>query len=83
MADAADKVVADEERAMQLLAEQEEARRARIEESLRGFDPSLPLYCDDCEEQIDPDRLMAYPMASRCTACAAAYEKAMRARYPL
>lgn len=79
MPDAADKVVADEERAMALFEQQ---RQARIAESMRGFDPALPLYCDDCDEQIDPERLAAYPMASRCTACAAAYEQRLRARWP-
>jgi RNA polymerase-binding transcription factor DksA len=82
MPDAADKVVEDEARAMELLERQRLEREARIAESMRSFDPSLPQWCNDCAEQIDPDRLMAHPRASRCTACAEIYEKNMRERYP-
>lgn len=85
MADAADKVVEDDERAMALLQQQEQQRRDRealIAESMHCYDPTIPLYCDDCDEQIDPERLAAYPKASRCTTCATAHEKHMRARWP-
>lgn len=57
-------------------------RERRIAESMRGHDPTRPMYCHDCGEQIAPDRLVAYPMAARCTACSAAYEAAARARWP-
>lgn len=67
---------------MALLEKQRVEQQERIAVSMRGFDPTLPLYCDDCEEQIGPDRLAAYPHASRCTACATAYEVRMRARWP-
>lgn len=79
MTDAADKAAADEERAMALLEAQQ--RQARIDESLRGFDPTLPQYCNDCAELIDPERMAAYPRASRCTACGTAYETASRKRW--
>jgi RNA polymerase-binding transcription factor DksA len=85
MADAADQVTADDERAMALLERQRQeqaARDARIAASMHAVDPSLPQYCNDCAEQIDPDRLMAFPRASRCTGCAEAYERKMRARWP-
>ena len=85
MGDAADKVVEDEARAMELLEQQERARierEARIAASMRVPDPNAPRYCRDCKEQIDPARLKIYMYAPRCTACSAAYEKDMRARYP-
>ncbi len=74
MPDAADKVTEDDERAAQQFLD-ERARVRKIEESMRGYDPTLPQYCNDCGEQIDPARLDAYPRASRCTACASAYEQ--------
>lgn len=81
MADAADQATEDDARALeQFMAAR--ARQRRIDESMRGYDPTLPQYCNDCGEQIDPARLAAYPRASRCTDCAAAWEARMRARWP-
>ena len=57
-------------------------REQRIAESMRGFDPTIPLYCDDCGEQIPPERLAAYPKANRCTPCSAKKEAEYRARWP-
>lgn len=81
MPDAADIVTEQDARAVeQFLAERR--REQLIAESMRGFDPTLPLYCDDCGEQIPPERLAAYPKANRCTPCSAAKEAAYRARWP-
>ena len=71
MADAADKAAADDERAMALFEEQ---RQARIAESMRGYDPSLPINCVDCSEIVPVERLVAYPRTRRCTSCASEVE---------
>lgn len=71
MADAADMASDAEERAMA----QFEAQRARIAESLRGYDPSLPVHCVDCGEIVPPARLAAFPRTRRCLGCAAEVER--------
>lgn len=75
MADAADKATADEERAMALFEEQ---RQARIAESMRGYDPSLPINCVDCSEIVPVERLEAYPRTRRCQPCASDVERRYR-----
>ena len=85
MTDVIDAVGEQEARAReQFEAEQarQREREQRIAESMRGHDPTLPLYCDDCGEQIPAERLAAYPRASRCTPCATAKEAELRARWP-
>ena len=81
MADAADKAAEDQERAQALF--DEEQRRARIAESMRGYDPSLPVNCLDCSEIIPPERLAAKPHTRRCVGCAEDVERDYRARWPL
>lgn len=80
MADAADKAGEDQERAQALFVE--EQRRARIAESMRGYDPSLPVNCVDCAEIIPEARLQAYPRTRRCQPCASDVERDYRARWP-
>ena len=85
MPDAIDMLTEQEARALEQFQAGQAAQRERerrIAESMHGFDPLRALYCDDCGEQIDPERLAAYPLASRCTPCAANWEAAMRARWP-
>lgn len=79
MADAADQATADQERAMALFDEQ---RRARIAQSMRGYDPGLPVNCVDCGEIVPPARLEAYPRTRRCQPCAAEVERGYRERWP-
>ena len=80
MADAADKVVADDERAMALL--EEEQRRQRIAESMKIHDPDLPVDCFDCGMPVPAARLAAYPRTRRCTPCAALIEASYRRAVP-
>lgn len=85
MSDVIDSVGEQEARARERFEAEQAAQRereARIAESMRGFDPTLPLYCDDCGEQIPPERLAAYPRANRCTPCSAAKEAEFRAKWP-
>lgn len=79
MADAADKAAEDQERATALFEQQ---RRDRIAQSMRGYDPSLPVNCVDCSEIVPPERLEAYPHTRRCVGCAADVERGYRARWP-
>ena len=79
MADAADQAAAHDEKAMALFEEQ---RRARIAESMRGYDPSLPVNCVDCGEDVPPARLQAYPHTRRCQPCASEVERGYRERAP-
>ncbi len=72
MGDAADQVTADDERAMALF--EKEQCQARIAESMRGYDPSLPINCLECAEIIPEDRLKAYPRTRRCQPCASDVE---------
>lgn len=67
MADAADRVTADDERSMELVEAQ--LRERRIAESMKGFDPNAPRHCGDCGIEIPHARLMAYPMTGRCIEC--------------
>lgn len=78
MPDAADQVVDNDQRAMELLEEQlhERRRQQRIADSHRLRDPAKPLHCLECEEVIDPRRLHAFPRASRCARCASEIERA-------
>jgi RNA polymerase-binding transcription factor DksA len=79
MSDAADKVVADDERAMELLEQQ--LRRDRHAESMRPhvFDPDRR--CDDCSEPIGIERLKLLSNTGRCAACARIAEQRL-ARMP-
>ena len=36
--------------------------------------------CDECGDDIDPDRLARYPFAVRCVGCQAEYEQAAKRR---
>lgn len=78
MADDADRVTDRDERAMAQFEAQQ--RQARIAESLRPFDPSLPVHCLDCGDEIPPKRLAAYPRTRRCVACAGDVERHYRER---
>ena len=80
MADAADKAAEDQERAHALF--DEEQRRARIAESMRGYDPSVPVDCMDCGVIVPQARLEAYPRTRRCQPCASKVERDYRARWP-
>lgn len=71
MSDAADKVSADDERAMALFEKQ---RQQRIDESMRPYDPALPVQCVDCSAVISAERQAAQPRTNRCTTCAAEIE---------
>lgn len=52
----------------------EEAHRARIAESMKPYDPSLPVDCLDCGARVPPERTERYPHTRRCTACASDIE---------
>lgn len=73
MGDAADKVSADDERAMQLFEEQQQRRR--IAESMKEAPyPEQPRPCFDCGIEIDAKRRAANPRTHRCTDCATIVE---------
>lgn len=76
--DDADRTSAREELAMAQFEEQQ--RQRRMAESLRPFDPSLPIHCVDCGETVSPQRLAAYPRTRRCVACAAEVERYFKER---
>lgn len=80
MGDAADQVVNEDEKAMARF--EEEQRQRRIAESMRGYDPSLPVNCVECAEIIPKERLDAYPRTRRCQPCASEVERGYRARWP-
>lgn len=73
MADAADLAAAQDEAAMARFEEQQ--RQKRIAESMRGYDPSLPVNCLDCGDDIPRARLDAYPHTRRCQPCASEVER--------
>jgi RNA polymerase-binding transcription factor DksA len=78
--DAADQSVEIEERAR---AEFEEAQRLRrIAESMRGYDPTRPVNCLECGEDVPEERLKAQPHTRRCALCAADVERAYREGAP-
>ena len=79
MADAADKAAEDQERAQALF--DEEQRRARIAESMRGYDPGVPVDCMDCGVIVPAARLEAYPRTRRCQPCACKVERDYRERW--
>lgn len=77
MADFADRASDQTERDREdaLRAHQaEQERQARYAARLRGFDPSKPLQCVDCGEDIPPQRLDHNPHTRRCTQCASDIE---------
>lgn len=78
MADDADRAADREEAAMAQFEEQQ--RQARIVESRRVFDPSMPVHCVDCGERIHKQRLAAFPRTRRCVDCAAEVERAYQER---
>lgn len=80
MADAADHASAADEAAMARFEEQQ--RQARIAESMRGYDPALPVNCVDCGEDVPKARLEAYPHTRRCQPCASDVELGIRKRWP-
>lgn len=80
MSDAADKVIADDERSMEQL--EERLRQQRIAASHQLYDPTKPVNCVDCGEDIAPERLAAYPRTARCTGCASEVEQRYRAGAP-
>lgn len=67
MADAADKVVADDERAMALFEQQRAAARSLHAASVV---PAHPMHCLECGETIPVARLVALPHTRRCAPCA-------------
>ena len=73
MADAADKVTADDERAMALLEEQ--LRQQRIAESMRRYTFDPLKRCVDCGEPIGEARLRALCNTGVCAACATQLEQ--------
>ena len=73
--DEADQVVSLEAGAMERF-EAEQARVRRIAESMKPCDPSLPINCVECGEDVDPARLAALPHTRRCTSCASEVERA-------
>lgn len=73
MADAADQVAALDERTR---ADFEAFQRERrIQESMKGYDPTRPVNCTDCGDDIPPERLSAMPHTRRCARCAADVER--------
>lgn len=76
MADQADAVVANEDRAMELF--EADLRQRRIAESMRGYDPNAEINCVDCSELVPRERLQAYPHTRRCTRCASDVESGYR-----
>lgn len=80
MADAGDHAVDQDEKAMARF--EEEQRQKRIAESMRGYDPTLPVNCVDCSEIVPPERLEAYPHTRRCQPCASEVERGYRERWP-
>ena len=58
----------------------EQARQARIAESMKPHDPAAPRVCADCGEQLSKARLNAMPFARRCVECGAAAETHYRER---
>lgn len=77
MADDADLATVNEERAMAIF---ETRRRELIADSLRGYDPTLPVQCVDCGEDVPEARLRACPRTRRCVDCAADVERDYRER---
>jgi RNA polymerase-binding transcription factor DksA len=51
------------------------AAQARIAASFAARDASGDGRCIDCDEPIDPDRLALVRCTSRCTPCAAVFER--------
>lgn len=83
MADAADMVAAMDARQMQQMEEALRAdRERRIAESMRGYDPSLPVNCVECGEPVPPERIEAYPYTRRCVDCASEVERRYRDGVP-
>lgn len=78
MADDADRAADRDQAAMALFDEAQ--RQLRVSHSLRVFDPSLPVYCVDCGEDVPEARLRAYPRTRRCVDCAAEVERHYRER---
>lgn len=88
MPDTIDRVTDAEARARERFEEdmarlrEEEARQARIAESLRGYDPEAPVNCVDCGEIVSAERLRLQPHTRRCVPCAADVERAYRREVP-
>lgn len=78
--DFADQGSALEEQAREEALAAEADRRRRIAESMRGYDPTLPVNCVDCGEIVPEARLKAYPHTRRCVDCSADIERTLRER---
>lgn len=72
MIDAADKVVQDEERAMELFQQSRQRYQAPDSAWARRSDE---IHCVDCGESIPPERLAAMPHTKRCRPCASDVER--------
>jgi RNA polymerase-binding transcription factor DksA len=58
------------------LAERSAAEVQAIDQALARMESGTYGICEQCQQQILPDRLRALPSATRCTACQAAEEAA-------
>ena len=81
MTDAGDHVTEQDAMAMARF-ESQQAQARRIAESLKPFDPTLPVNCVECGEDVPPERIKAMPRTRRCADCAAEVERGYRERWP-
>ncbi|WP_411832310.1 TraR/DksA C4-type zinc finger protein [Pseudoxanthomonas mexicana] len=72
MIDAADKVVQDDERAMELFLQSRQRHQAAPDAWAQRSDE---IHCLDCGEVIPPARLVAMPHTKRCQPCASDVER--------
>lgn len=79
--DDADQVVSMEAAAMERFEAERARERLRVE-SMRPFDPSLPINCVDCGEVVPQTRLKALPHTRRCAGCAHEVERRYREMGP-
>lgn len=77
MADDADHATALSEREREHALDvhrSEQARLARVAESFKGYDPTVPIDCLECGDPVPLERSERYPHTRRCTACASDLE---------
>lgn len=74
-------IASEQEAAAMARFEAQRREAQRIEESRRGYDPSLPVHCLDCGVDIPAARLRAYPHTRRCVHCASEVERGYRERW--
>ena len=78
MSDVVDQAQACEEQDRARALAAHAARQARMAESMRPHDPSTTRLCLECDNEIEPGRLAALPMTSRCASCAREAEERLR-----